>query len=225
MKLITWDIDSGGKNNIYDILDKINKEDCDIAVITGFRLNHNKNIILKGLRDIGYANLLYKKPFNSHQDTVLIASREGFDVIKNNSFKKDSFLIIKVNDLFIASMNFTNSITQKDLMNLFAEELNEFKDKKLIVTGNMQTAKNYATENSLGKKQCKKYMDFKVLGLNNCMENSNIYTWDSRKGGEYNVDFILANDEVLKESIYCYYNSDVKDSKISTHCMIITNIY
>ena len=29
---------------ILYILDKINKEDCDIAVITGFRLNHNKNI-------------------------------------------------------------------------------------------------------------------------------------------------------------------------------------
>lgn len=229
MKLITWDIDSGGREQIDNIIDKIHREDCDIAVITGFRTNHNKNKILNSLKDIGYNYIVYRRPAHKHQDTVLVASKEDFIIEKNDCSKRDSFLIISQNDINIAAMNFTNNINQKELMNLFKEELSEYIDKKLIVAGNMQTAKNYATKNSLGKKLCKRYIDFKDVNLKNCIEqmasfNPDNYTWSSRKGGEYNVDFILMNEKMDEHNFYCYYNHDVKESGISSHSMILLNI-
>lgn len=229
MKLMTWDIDGGGREEIDSIIDKIYDENCDIVVITGFRENHNKNIIISELNNIGYDYIVYRKTKNKFQDTVLIASKEEFTVEKNIYTKKDSFLIIKQNDIYIAGMNFTNSITQKELMKLFEEELFEFIDKKLIVAGNMQTAKNYATKNSLGKKLCKKYIDFKDLKLKNSIKemvdyDPNKYTWRARKGGEYNVDFVLINEKMDEHNFYCYYNDSVKESGISSHSMIILNV-
>lgn len=54
MRIMTWDIDSGGRGKVNDIIDNIEKEDCEILVITGFRVNHNKDSILSGLKKIGY---------------------------------------------------------------------------------------------------------------------------------------------------------------------------
>lgn len=229
MKLMTWDIDSGGREQIDSIIEKIDREDCDTVVLTGFRTNHNKYEILEGLKDINYDYIVYKKPSHKYQDTVLVASKKEFSVEKNNGFKKDSFLIIKQDDIYLAAMNFTNSITQKDLMKLFKEELSELENEKLIVAGNMQTAKNYATKNSLGKKLCKKYINFSDVNLKNCIEemvnyNPDVYTWSSHKGGEYNVDFILINEKMEEHNLYCYYDNTVKDRGISSHSMILLNI-
>ena len=149
MKLIMWDIDSGGRNQIDSIVENIRKENSDIVVLTGFRLNHNKRLIINSLKDIGYEHIIYKYVPNKHQDTVLIASREKFEVENSKGSVNDSFLIIKNDDFYIAGMNFTHNLSQKDLVNIFKSKLNHLVDKKLIVTGNMQTAKNYASKNSL----------------------------------------------------------------------------
>lgn len=229
MKLMTWDIDRGGRNEIDSIVDSIYDEDCDIIVITGFRTNHNKDMLLSDLKEIGYNYIVYKKTKSKFQDTVLIASKEPFEIKRNVLSKKDSFLIIKQNDIYIAGMNFTSNISQKELMNIFKDELSEYKNDKLIVAGNMETAKNYATKNSLGKKLCKKYINFSDVDLKNCIQemvgyDDNKFTWNTKKGGEYNVDFILVNDNILENNLYCYYNESVKESDISSHSMILLNI-
>lgn len=230
MKLIMWDIDSGGRNQIDSIVENIRKENSDIVVLTGFRLNHNKRLIINSLKDIGYEHIIYKYVPNKHQDTVLIASREKFEVENSKGSVNDSFLIIKNDDFYIAGMNFTHNLSQKDLVNIFKSKLNHLVDKKLIVTGNMQTAKNYASKNSLGKKFCKKYIDFKDMNLKNTLEtmtnyNPDEYSWVSKSGEEYNVDFILTSNKFDEECCYCYYNHDVKTSRVSSHSMIVFNNY
>lgn len=230
MKLMTWDIDKGGREEINSIIEKIERENCDIIVLTGFRINHNKNKILVELKSIGYTYLIYKKVANKYQDTILIASKEEFSVEKNSGSVKDSFLIIKKNDIYIAGMNFTHDITQKDLVKIFNKQLSSFSDKKLIVAGNMQTAKNYASKNSLNKKLCKKYINFNDMGLKNAIEemvnyNPDEYTWSANKGAEYNVDFILINNKMSEDNVYAYYNHDVKNVGISSHSMILFNIF
>lgn len=228
MRIMTWDIEKGGREKIQEILDVIKKEDSDVLVLTGFRLNHNKYKVIKGLKQIGYPFYIYNKKENKYRDTVLIASKEKLHIEKYNSNKKDSFLIVKKDDVYIAGMNFTSNKSQRDLVNLFESELSRYKDKNLIVAGNMQTAQNYATPNSLGNKSCKKYLDFNDMGFNNCIVEcgyaNNEYTWKARKDCEYNVDFILSNKSIDITGSYCYYNSKVKNEGISSHCAIILNL-
>lgn len=227
MRIMTWDIDSGGRGKVNDIIDNIEKEDCEILVITGFRVNHNKDNILSGLKKIGYEYFVYNKRKNKYKDTVLIASKERLNVVKyNNSL--DSFLIVEKDDVYIAGMNFTNSQTQKKLVETFEQELLPYKNKNLIVAGNMQTAKNYATPNSLNKQLCKKYLSFNDMGFNNCISECGYaggeYTWHSKKSGEYNVDFILADKSIDLSESFCYYNNEVKRNNISSHSIIVLNL-
>ena len=228
MRIMTWDIDKGGREKVEEILNIIKKEDSDILVLTGFRINHNKDKILKGLRELDYPFFIYNKKETKHKDTVLIASKERVEVEKYASNRRDSFVIIKKDDVYIAGMNFTNSSSQKELVNLFNRELSEYKDKNLVVAGNMQTAQNYAAPNSFGNKACKKYLDFNEMGYNNCIVEcgyaNNEYTWRAKNGCEYNVDFILTSSHLNLEESYCYYNSSVKNDKISSHCAIVLNL-
>lgn len=228
MRITTWDIEKGGREKIDDILSVLINEDSDILVLTGFRTNHNKESILIGLRKLGYEFLIYNKKTNKHKDTVLIASKEQLEIKKYNSLNKDSFLVIKKDDLYIAAMNFTNSISQKELTNILKDKVEKYESKKLLLVGNMQTAQNYATPNSQNIKCCKKYMDFVSIGVRNCINecgySNNEYTWINKNNCEYNVDFILANNNIDLEDSYCYYNTDVKKKGISSHCLITLSL-
>ena len=224
MRITTWNIDKGGRNKIKEILSVIKEEDSDLLVLTGFRVNHNKESIINGLKKFGYPFFIFNKKTSKHKDTILLATKEKVTVEKYNDFRKDSFLIVKKNDIYIAAMNFTDSISQKDLTNRFINEVSTYKDSPLLIVGNIQTAQNYATPNSLGIGCCKKYMDFNEIGLRNCIVecgySNNEYTWKARKDCEYNVDFIFANNNIDLTNSYCYYNTNVKKEEISSHCLI-----
>ena len=228
MRIMTWDIDSGGREKIEAIINSIEKEDCEILVITGFRVNHNKENFFNELRGIGYKYFVYNRQENKYKDTVLIVSRDRLNIIKYNSRFKESFLIVEKDDVYIAGMNFTNNKTQKELVEVFNRELSQYKNKHLIVAGNMQTAQNYAMPNSLNKQLCKKYLNFDQMGFNNCIVEcgyaKDTYSWKSKKSGEYNVDFILANKKIDLSESYCYYNSTVKEDNISSHSIIVLNL-
>ena len=231
MKIATWNIDRGGGGRVGLILDKIKEINCDTFIITGFRTNHNKNTIIDGLKEIGYKYITYKKVGGKHKDTVLIASKYHFEVIKHSGASNqigDYFLTIRQGDFVISGMNLVHSITQKSLMELIVNEVKTYANEKHLVVGNMEAAKNYAYPNSLKKKMCKKYINFEELGIRNCLEDDfnsgNVYTWKTNKQGEYNVDFIFLNNNIEFTRRDCCLNTLIKEEGLSSHAIISINI-
>lgn len=227
MKILNWNIYKGGREKTNEILNEIKSENCDIVTLTGFKLNHNKNILLNGLKNIGYKYIFYNKKSDEHKEIVLIATKTNAELLKYND-KNEEFLMIKKDDFYIAGMNFVYQKNQKEIVQTLKNKSKKYINDKLIIIGNMQTAKNYATPNSEGKKMCKKYIDFKEIGLINTMKeygcSTDKYTWKSKSGCEYNVDFILAKKEVISNNTYCYCNNDVIDKGVSPHAKVILNI-
>jgi exodeoxyribonuclease-3 len=84
MKLVTWNIQSGGGKRIVDICNSITEFDCDFIALTEFR-NTNEHLISACLEEKGL--IFQQSAFpDKNENGVYIASRYAFEIIDAGDF-------------------------------------------------------------------------------------------------------------------------------------------
>lgn len=230
MRILLWNIKKGGGDRVLSIFRELNKQNADIIVLTEYRNNHNSETINKMLFSQGYIHQSFRKSKDAHADSIMICSKEPHSLESGlMGTKKEPFLNIKIGNLYICGMHFSFGKSQKELMNDFKTELNKFKNNaKVLMVGDLDSAKNYIDANAFGYKSCKKHFDLDEIGLVDCWREKNKdaveYSYITSNGNGFRTDLMFATKNLLPAIKQCKYIHDVRENKISNHSMMVMDI-
>ena len=80
MKIVTWNIRHGGGKRVKDIVGVIGSySEEGVLIITEFRNNNNKDVIIKALNEVGFTRIQNTNS-ESKVNSVLIAAKFDYDV-------------------------------------------------------------------------------------------------------------------------------------------------
>lgn len=230
MRVLLWNIKKGGGDRVLDIFRELCKQNADIIVLTEYRNNQNSVAIKNMLLSQGYIHQSFRRTKDSHTDSIIICSKEHHTLESGVwATKKEPFFNVKIGDLYICGMHFSFNKSQKELANDFKIELGKFKNNaKILMIGDLDTAKNYIDSNAFGYKSCKKHFDLEDLGLIDCWREKNKdaveYSYTTSNGNGFRTDIMFATKNILPSIEMCKYIHEVREKKLSNHSMMIMDL-
>tara|TARA_B100001093_G_scaffold12172_1_gene11289 strand:+ start:4246 stop:4593 length:348 start_codon:yes stop_codon:yes gene_type:complete len=97
MKIVTWNIRHGGGKRVKDIVGVIGSySEEGVFIITEFRNNNNKDVIIKALNEVGFTRIQNTNS-ESKVNSVLIAAKFDYDVelfdelVENQQLKPSAY--------------------------------------------------------------------------------------------------------------------------------------
>ena len=225
MKITTRNIQSGWGKRISLILECIRENsDSDIFIITEYRNNH-KEIIYNKLLLLWY-KFIYGATEELNKNSLIIASKKDFHIQLFNNLQEHSHRVIKIydQDYMIYWCYFPQGKYKKIIFDFLLEEIKKNKNKKIIITWDINTGKHFIDEE---KKTFiySEYLDIletkwiiDAWRLKN--KNSKEYSWYSHAGNWFRIDHFFISDNLSQNIINCKYNHTYRENKISDHSMM-----
>lgn len=224
MKISTRNIQSWWGKRINLIIDCLKEiSDSDIVILTEYRNNHKENIYNN------FLNLWYKFIYNStkenNKNSLIIASKIELNREKIE-LEEHSHRIIKLykDDVIIYWCYFPQWSEKKIIFDFLIKEVEKHKDKKIIITGDINTGKHFIDEN-WKTFICSNYIDvleeiwiIDAWRLKN--KNTKEYSWYSHSWNWFRIDHFFISENLSKYIINCQYSHIYREQKISDHSLI-----
>lgn len=231
MKILSWNIQSGGSSRLHLIIERILKLAPDIFIATEFRANKSGaslNNALIGLYPY-HANVESESP---NINSVAIFSKEKFTRITCRCAKEDRhrFISINLNSIKIIGVYFAQGMAKQSQFNYLIKDAQRNGTKNKIIIGDLNTGDS---EMDSGNKNIGFYCedDFKKLATQFYSDayrykngQKRDYSWWSNNGYGYRIDHCLCDTSLLKKMTKCYYISKWKADGASDHAPLIIEL-
>ncbi|MEE9327825.1 MAG: endonuclease/exonuclease/phosphatase family protein [Cocleimonas sp.] len=234
IKILSWNILHGGGKRANDILDAINKEQPDIVTLQEFRHGSSKDVLLKGLAEMGLDEQFVPGTNSARDNSLIIASRYNFQA---QIFPKGGDIPARAIRAFFPDLA---------ELNLIAAHLPQKKKQPPYLHGLIDLDKVFLKENSLiiGDLNCgipfedsetksfehtflfqQLLRDGWVDAWRSRNKNKREYTWISTKQKNgFRYDHALASVELDNKIKAINYNHNVRLNGISDHSLITVAI-
>jgi len=230
MIISTWNLRHGGGSRIKDIINVLNDNiKTDILVLTEFRNNSNKEVLLTSLKKMGYT-YFYSPKSEPKTNTVLIATKQNYNVEYFKELKEHKQRVVKINtpNLSIYGCYFPQQKLKKEVFEFLLNQIQSLPNENIIITGDLNTGKHYLDEKGASF-YCSEYFDkLEQKGMIDAWRLFNAdekeYSWYSNAGNGFRLDHFFVSKSIKNYVTKCYYNHNYRERKISDHSFMSLEI-
>ena len=223
MKITTWNIRHGGGSRIKEISQFCSENrDSDVLVITEFRNNKNKDLIIKVLDNFGYSRV-FTTDAESKINSVLVACKnenkvEVFDELKEH---KQRVIKVKNSNFSIYACYFPQQKLKKIVFDFLLKEIKNNPNENIIIAGDFNTGKHYLDEKGASF-YCAEYLDkLEDAGMIDAWrfinKDKREYSWYSNAGNGFRIDHFYVSNNLTNKIKDCCYNHKYRENKFSDH--------
>ena len=223
MKITTWNIRHGGGSRIKEISQFCSENrDSDVLVITEFRNNKNKDLIINVLDNYGYSRV-FTTDAESKINSVLVACKnenkvEVFDELKEH---KQRVIKVKNSNFSIYACYFPQQKLKKIVFDFLLKEIKNNPNENIIIAGDFNTGKHYLDEKGASF-YCAEYLNkLEAAGMLDAWrfinKDKREYSWYSNAGNGFRIDHFYVSNNLSNYIKDCYYNHQYRENKFSDH--------
>jgi len=229
MKILSWNIQSGGGRRLHLIIERILTLEPDIFIATEFRANKSAAALNNALR------VLY--PYHAHAasefsniNSVAIYSKENFTRLPCRCAKEDRhrFISINLNGVKIIGAYFAQGMAKQSQFNYLIKDAQRNGTKNKIIIGDLNTG-NSDMDSEYSSFYCED--DFRILATKLFSDayryknkQKRVYSWWSNNGYGYRIDHCLCDASLSKKIKKCYYIEKWKDAGASDHAPLFVEL-
>ena len=223
MIITTWNIRHGGGKRIVGI-EKfiIDNKQSDVLIITEFRNNQNKDLIINYLNEYNFKNVVTTNA-EPRTNSVLIASKNKFEVKFFDELNEHKQRVIKIknSNFSIYGCYFPQQKLKKIIFELLLDEVKNSSNENIIITGDFNTGKHYYDEKGASF-YCSDYLDkLESSGMTDAWrfinKNKREYSWYSNAGNGFRIDHFFISNNLNQLISNCYYTHTYRKDKSSDH--------
>ena len=226
MIITTWNIRQGGGKRIKGIIDFIkNNSNSDVLILTEYRNNSNKEIIVESLKDFGYKNIITTNS-EPRINSILVACKTEFNAEVFDQLREHKQRVIKIKspDLSIYGCYFPQKKLKSVVFNFLLNEIKKNNNENIIITGDLNTGKHYLDEKGASF-HCSEYLDeLESKGMVDAWRLINgpkkEYSWYSNAGNGFRIDHFFVSKSLENRIKNCSYNHTARENKISDHSIM-----
>ena len=230
MIISTWNLRHGGGSRIKDIIEVLKDNiQTDILVLTEFRNNSNKEILLSSLEKMGYA-FFYMPKSEPKINTVFIATKKNYNVEYFEELKehKQRVVKIKASNFSIYGCYFPQQKLKKEVFEFLLNQIQIYPNENIIITGDLNTGKHYLDEKGASF-YCSEYFDkLEQKGMIDAWRlsyaDNKEYSWYSNAGNGFRLDHFFISKSIKEKVTKCFYKHNYRERKISDHSFMSLEI-
>jgi exodeoxyribonuclease III len=230
MKILSWNIQSGGGRRHHLIIERIVMLAPDIFIATEFRANKSGVALSNALLSL-YPYQANAKGETPNINSVAIFSKEKFARLTCGCEKKDKhrFIRIYLNGIELVGAYFAQGKEKQSQFNHLTNDARQNGTKNRIIMGDLNTGdSDMDSENEKIGFHCEE--DFKNLATKLYSDayrymngQKRDYSWYSNNGYGYRIDHCLCDKALLKKVKKCYYINEWKEEGASDHALLVVD--
>lgn len=202
MKILTWNIRSGGGNRLPLIAQQLLKLMPDIFVATEFRTNRYTYAFTESISDM-YPHHTKADSFDPNVNSVAIFSRHMFKTLPCHVGEKDRhrFIGIQVGNIKIIGTYFAQKLQKKSQFDYLIEDAMKHGTKNKIIIGDLNTG-TLELDSQKSSFFCEdEFVTLTTSYYADTYRNKNgkkkEYSWHSNGGYGYRIDHCLCDPTLL----------------------------
>lgn len=246
MRILLWNIQSGGGERVDRISAEILNSKADIIALTEFKDNKYGEKLQQDISksyqykffNINLKNIKAKYKKKIDLNSVFVASKvplsnENNIFIANNEERIISF---EVSGIVIYLVYFPQGKLQIPLFEYLFNEIDEKNDKPILILGDFNSGNNMfdrQNKNSV-KFHCAKFFDnfekrdyiniWKELNSYGNEIINNEYSWFSNRNNGFRIDHAFIHKKYISLIKSCYYEHKPRENKVSDHSIMIIDL-
>ena len=231
MKVMEWNIQSGGGNRVGQICNSIAEHSPDIVILTEFRHGKNKEPLKQLLRIQGFSDFATHSKPDEKLNTIMIASKvqiqriQEFPVLGVNTHR---VLEIEVEGLTILAYYFPQKNEKRPVFEFLIGLAEVRKEKPCIWIGDLNTGKHYQDEKQATFYCSENISKLEAVGLFDTWRHfhgsEKEYTWYSTAGNGFRIDHAFATESLRKHLVSCSYLHREREQGISDHSIMLIEL-
>ena len=221
IRILNWNIQSGGGTRIDRILAELTKDNPDVIVISEFRNNENGEKIKKLLNQAEFKYIIHNEDKdNDNLNSVLIASK--YEIKESNipQFnKRHLFIPVEINNFNLVGIFCNDDTTTRECINHIIKYSEDIIKTQTIITGDFNAGPRGS--------DTKRYTGLKKLvakGFVDCwrrISNKNI-EWSYSLGNKKSQpDHFFITSSIENKIVDIKYDHEVRINRISDHSKMI----
>lgn len=226
MKILTWNIQSGGGRRLPLIAQKLFNFETDIFIASEFRANRHSAAFIDSMRD-KYPYHVKADSHNPNVNSIAIFSRHAFTRLPCQAEEKNRhrFICIRVNKLIIIGAYFAQGMQKKSQFDYLIKDAKKNGTKNKIIIGDLNTG-----DSDLDSQHSSFYCEDEFSVLANGLYSDAYrykngkkkeYSWWSNYGNGYRIDHCLCDRSLVKTIIKCNYIQKWKEDGSSDHVPLL----
>lgn len=228
MKILSWNIRSGGGRRLHHITGNILALEPDVFVATEFRGGKSSVALNNALGGI-YPYSAIAENERPNKNSVAVFSKEKFTRLPCNCSKKDRhrFVAVSLSGIKIIGVYFAQGMEKKSQFDYLIKDAQRNGTKSKIIIGDLNTG-NSDIDSEYSGFYCED--DFILLTelYSDAYRYKNgqkrVYSWWSNRGYGYRIDHCLCDASISNKIKKCYYMKKWKDSGASDHAPLIVEL-
>lgn len=222
MRVLSLNVQHGGGRRIGKIVDFVRQQQPDLAVLTEYRHNRHGDTLRKAVEAFGFVHH-YAPPATALQNTVLIASKEPFNVRDTSALADDArrCVIVELPQLVVAAVYFRSGRGKEPLYKYLTESPARL--ERALMVGDFNTGRHYVDE--VGATFINA-TDFERLlaigwtdGFRHLHGDRREYTWRS-----FRLDHALCSNTLLPDLRAFSYLHQAREEGLSDHSGLIVDL-
>ena len=226
MRLLTWNIRSGGGSRDRQILETVGKHAPDVAVLTEFRNNRTGEVLREGLRDLGLTCQTGRHSPGS-VNSILIAARTRFGETVFPRLNADFHrcILARLDGLNLFGVYFAQKQGKQPLFEFLAGLSSRYVARRSLLLGDFNTG----TELDGGPFFCGEYFEgLEQAGWTDVWRRryprKREYSWFSSRGNGFRIDHALVSRRMLPRIRAVRYSHRERIGRISDHSALILEL-
>lgn len=225
MRILTWNIQTGGGNRVHLITERILRLAPDIFIATEFRANKSSVALNNALRSF-YPYHGHPENAGTNINSVAVYSKEKFTRLPSRCSNDDRhrFISISLNGMNIIGAYFAQRAAKQSQFDYLIKDAQRNGTTNKIIIGDLNTGDSEMdseNESFYCEYEFRKLAKYYSDAYRHKNGQKKVYSWWSNKGHGYRIDHCLCETSLLKRLTECYYLNKWKEDGASDHAPLV----